>query len=79
MACLIFTHKEGISLQFSEIISKGVIELMYETSGLKLECPITNTNFLRLSSALFADRGNVEVRVMKNNTLIKKKKINSFT
>ncbi len=79
MECLIFTHNEGVSFHFSEIISNGAIELMYENSGLKLKCPIDNTNFLRLSSTLFTDRGNVEVRVINNHTLIKKKKITSFT
>ena len=79
MDCLILTNKTGVSFQFTELVSEGVIELMYENTGLTLKYPFSNTNFFRLSSLHFSNKGNVEIKVVIENRIVKKKKIGSYT
>jgi len=79
MNCLVLTTKTGVSIQFSDLIADGTIELMYKNSGVILKCPFSNTDFIKLSSSLFANRGNIEVKVISENRLVKKKTINCNT
>ncbi len=75
MKCLIITNESGVSLQFDDFVAKGSVLLHYEDSGLSLNYPFSNTNFVLLPAGYFNNRGNVEVKVLSNNITLAKKRI----
>ena len=78
MKCLIISNETGVSLQFDDLIAKGSVLLHYEESGLHLSLPFVNTNFVILPSKHLKNRGNIEVKVISNKTIIAKKRITNY-
>ena len=79
MQCLIITNENGISFQFDDLIHEGSILLYYENTGLSLQYPFSNTNFIMLPTGYFQDRGNIELKVVSNKIIIAKKRITNYT
>jgi len=75
MKCLIITNETGVSFQFDDLIAKGSVLLHYEDSGLRLNYPFSNTNFVLLPAGYFNNRGNIEIKVVSNNNILAKKRI----
>ncbi len=78
MQCLIITTKSGVSLQFDDLIDNGSVMLHYEESGLKLNYPFSNTNFVMLPAGYFLNRGAINLKVISNKITVAKKRINNF-
>jgi hypothetical protein len=79
MECLIIEGETGVSFQFDDLIQTGEVQLNYEISGITIKCPFNNTNYIRLSSDLFKNKGDVMVKVLSSNKLIRKKRITYST
>ena len=79
MECLIITNKTGVSLQFDDWVSMGLILLRYEDTGLHFTYPFTDTNFVMLSPKYFKNRGNIELKVIADKVTVAKKRITNYT
>ncbi len=75
MECLIITNETGVSFQFDDQIEKGLVRLFFEESGLKLSFTFVNTNFVIVPTSCFKNRGNIELKVISNKTIIARKRI----